>query len=1222
MAFSLPDSRSLCTIAMDGVIYQRWRDRGKNASSPAGTDPSSSGEGGWWRLGTVNPLYRQLLPAEGGVPDPGTEEKLAARGVFVGPEPDPAPGLTVMCCGQGSVWPGMGRELYDGFPEARAAMDRIAACSNWDVLALMDEKDVETIGLTRWQQPYLFLLEYAQWSLFMARGLKVDRICGHSLGELIALCLAGVYTPEVGWYIMETRSRHMADLEEKSTRETGMMAVYADMAHVEDVLARWPELYVSNYNGPEQYILSGPRDSLSEARRHLRRQRKAAVLLNITLAFHNPAMRVLRDLDYRRLMCLEMSAPRTPVLSCVTAEPYPSAQSGICSSIMDLDENSVRWVQCVDNLWDRHGVRHFLELGPGETLCTLVERIRPQAKCVPSSLRGHETECVRRALARLYALGHLDHGHLVSCACDLEEKEPGGNHIVFATDPLGAPIAHRMPLEGTPPSPVDGAAPSPADGAAASRNGTGVCADAGGDTVTGEAKPSSAAAEDGAPERDGTTGEEGSRVSTVLRGLLARACGRDPASLRAGMDLRFDLNLRSSFFPSLIEEAQNALGREVAFEDLLKVSTVGDLERLFGDGGAGADEEAAAEPMGRPVHRPFLVPCRHAEEGEEVVLADGTKLVPEYVELSRRPAARALTPSPEVAITVVGEDDGLVASLVETLASWGGSFLIPVDLPRTAERVRRMGGSVWGGDMTVSAAVEREFDVLVWQGVWRDAEPLLAGLKPRRRNARIVLVDAGLSSFRLEKLVENALSRSLPLTGVLLDPDWKRAGAQVGTLLAETVLGGEPGAVFWKLVDPHAEPDPSAFNRTGVWERLEAARAPNGSLPPHELLKDERGRVMRLSAQPFLDDSDASPLVFPERGHGPCRRAPFSTWAAQFSPELFPALTDLPGEGGGVRLPLGLELVSHVHAATLSSPGLVVSALADVRVHSLPLLKRGLVRETRLVADSRPWMSHEGLLSRMCRVQGSVRDVNALGRRGPGHTETVESCAVTTGLLPAREPLWPAGSHTFSENVDMAAVLETCGVGPSFRLLSSMALDREAGRASCLLNSQAVLALEGVWTYAGALFPERRDACSLPGSGHITVFQGVLQAACVLAHVLPTSFACGPRPSFVGFVRFGAADLSGPVTVEIERCWDRGGVVRYEAQALDAEGRCLLTVHHLEYNREPDPVAGPAQGGRPGDDGSGIPATDPAGASKGVSGPPLQEAASPTDARRGATAGR
>ncbi|WP_418503467.1 acyltransferase domain-containing protein, partial [Desulfovibrio sp.] len=148
--------------------------------------------GAIWHAGSVVPAWRQELLALGARPDAAALEAMGQRGIWLHPQGD-VPPLAVMCCGQGAVWPGMGRELYDHFPAARAAMDRIARAADWDVLALLDETDVEKIGLTRWQQPYLFLLEYAQWSHLASLGLRPSLICGHSLGELIALCLAGVY---------------------------------------------------------------------------------------------------------------------------------------------------------------------------------------------------------------------------------------------------------------------------------------------------------------------------------------------------------------------------------------------------------------------------------------------------------------------------------------------------------------------------------------------------------------------------------------------------------------------------------------------------------------------------------------------------------------------------------------------------------------------------------------------------------------------------------------------------------------------------------------------------------------------------------------------------------------------------------------------------------------------------------------------------------------------
>ncbi|MDR3361247.1 MAG: acyltransferase domain-containing protein [Desulfovibrio sp.] len=324
---------------------------------------------------------------------------------------DSAPPLAVMCCGLGSVWPGMGRELYDNFPAARAAMDRIAAVADWDVLALMDETEIEIISQSRRQLPYLFLLEYAQWSQIASLEIAPSIVCGHSLGEMIALCFAGAYAPEVAWEMMETRARQMVNLEIEAANEagskTGMLSVHAGMDVIDDLRRSLPSLYISNYNTPRQFILSGPRDVLLEARKILRARKIPAIVLNVALAFHHPSMRVLREPALYWLNAFEMRRPHLPVLSDVTADFYPQDQPSISRYIADLDENSVRWTECVRVMWDREGIRHFLELGPQDILCGLVDAIEPQALCMPAGRRGKEAEEMLRVCAQLYSLGHV-----------------------------------------------------------------------------------------------------------------------------------------------------------------------------------------------------------------------------------------------------------------------------------------------------------------------------------------------------------------------------------------------------------------------------------------------------------------------------------------------------------------------------------------------------------------------------------------------------------------------------------------------------------------------------------------------------------------------------------------------------------------------------------------------------------------------------------------------
>ena len=476
-----------------------------------------------WRLGSINMSWRQELA--GMPPDPGTEElaALGKRGVWLHRDDQPPP-IALVCCGQGSVYPGMGRELYDSFPLVREAMDRLASKADWDLLGLMDEADMEKIVLTRWQQPYLLLLEYAQFHYLQSLGLRPGVIAGHSLGELIALCLAGAYTPEGAWHILDGRSKVMDKLEKSTQRDTGMMAVHAPQAAIDDCLAQFPSLLVSNYNTPTQFILSGPKTDLQEASRALRKRRLPAMQLNVSLAFHHPGMRVVREFSLNGLRDVPMQGTRTPMLSNVTTGLYPDDEEGIREYILNLDENPVRWVECVHVMWRQFKARHFLELGPTNTLCGLIGDIRPEALCIAAGRKGKEAEQLRTVVARLHALGHLPG------ACAPAPPLNFSMHIPQSARPLLRPK------------------PAPSSAGRAS-------------------------APDAAPRAQGSHPD----YVDELIPILVEVTGFTPQELQPDMDLRHDLSLRSSRFPLIMHEVEKCFGLTLRFDDLLGVATIRDL---------------------------------------------------------------------------------------------------------------------------------------------------------------------------------------------------------------------------------------------------------------------------------------------------------------------------------------------------------------------------------------------------------------------------------------------------------------------------------------------------------------------------------------------------------------------------------------------------------------------------------------------------------------------
>jgi acyl transferase domain-containing protein/NAD(P)H-dependent flavin oxidoreductase YrpB (nitropropane dioxygenase family)/acyl carrier protein len=363
-------------------------------------------DGAGWRAGLAENGLQRELEAVTTTPDQKHADALAKRGIYLGADPAPS-GLAFVCCGQGSAYLGMGRELYDTFPLVREGMDRIARAADWDMLALLDETDRDRIVSTRWQQPYLLMLEYGIAHYLGALGLRPAMVCGHSLGELIALCLAGIYSPETAWHLINTRAEIMHGLESGASRRTGMLSVSADAKSIEALLRRHPTLSVCNANSPRQFILGGDVGVLDELGRELKQRRIPAVRLAVSMAFHHRGMHVVRLQSRDALLPMNFGSPRVPVLSNVTTLPYPDDPEGIRELILDLDENTVQWTHCVGRMWQEYGIRHFVEIGPGAVLCGLVEDIQADALCIPTCRKRKEAHALRCAVARLYALGHL-----------------------------------------------------------------------------------------------------------------------------------------------------------------------------------------------------------------------------------------------------------------------------------------------------------------------------------------------------------------------------------------------------------------------------------------------------------------------------------------------------------------------------------------------------------------------------------------------------------------------------------------------------------------------------------------------------------------------------------------------------------------------------------------------------------------------------------------------
>jgi acyl transferase domain-containing protein/surfactin synthase thioesterase subunit/acyl carrier protein len=354
------------------------------------------------RLAVVARTHEQMgeqlrLFAEGG----------AGPGIFRGTRKRKP--LAFLFTGQGSQYPGMSAQLYRRFQEFRRTLDRCHELFRphlerplLDVI-LAEDGDAGRLDETGYAQPALFAVEYSLAELWQSFGIVPDAVMGHSVGEFVAACVAGVMSLESACNLVAARGRLMQRLPSGGS----MASILADEHMVADLIAaRGVPLSVAAVNAPQSVVVSGEVEEVREFLRSLAVLKIVGKKLVVSHAFHSALMDPILDELEVAARGVQFKTPAISMVSNLTGRLLEDAPTALYWR--QQARGVVQFAKGMETLLEL-GCATFLEIGPGNTLLGLGRQSAAGVEGLwLASLSRHrnDTEELLESLGRLFAAGH------------------------------------------------------------------------------------------------------------------------------------------------------------------------------------------------------------------------------------------------------------------------------------------------------------------------------------------------------------------------------------------------------------------------------------------------------------------------------------------------------------------------------------------------------------------------------------------------------------------------------------------------------------------------------------------------------------------------------------------------------------------------------------------------------------------------------------------------
>ena len=480
LAFSADSREALVSKLRDFDAGSEWTEiRGRAAETREGFDASHE--------------VRLLMVAERDGKSPAglitlaltrLEESRSAwslpQGIFFG-SGSSGGGWAACFPGQGAQYVGMLRELMCRFPVAADALaaateatpglaDKIYPHPAFDEDGRAEQE--AELRATQTAQPALGAVSLGAFRVLEQFGIAPDATCGHSYGELVALCAAGRMRPSELHGLSSLRG-HLMSVGEGD--HGSMLAVAAECDRVQTLIEKYElDLVVANYNAPRQVVLSGVTDEIHRAADILSDEGIRTKKLPVSAAFHSPLVTEAAEPFAEQVKDVKLTRSAVPVYANTTGTTYPATPAAARKVLSRQLASPVDFVRCVKAMFD-DGVRTFVEVGPGRRLSGLIREILADEEITVVAVDASSGQRpglvdLARMLAHFAAAGHAvaldrwDEGALEAWRREAAREKPaltvkisGANHVTerpkrppraAAPTPVttaAAPVASALP---------------------------------------------------------------------------------------------------------------------------------------------------------------------------------------------------------------------------------------------------------------------------------------------------------------------------------------------------------------------------------------------------------------------------------------------------------------------------------------------------------------------------------------------------------------------------------------------------------------------------------------------------------------------------------------------------------------------------------------------------------------------------------------------------------